>query len=271
MAITSRPRDRPALVHSQAPRTWSSTSPLTRANARRKVDSSAGPRTAPRTARTSGPASAAHCPIAVNDRDPAITAAIPTASNPASECRRPRLFRGSGTRARRSSRYWLRAAVIGKDVIGGRVSLVAEDGERENFHRSVRALPAAPGHAGHITCRYDIAGHNVNSRLCRVPAGAASPGTWHCWEGSPAWRALVRGRALRVAQYEEHLIRRLRQVVQDCPGAAIIWADIPSPSPRDGGCLPARQQDWQQSRRLGLISDLPLFRFHVTVVTPADG
>jgi hypothetical protein len=60
--------------------------------------------------------------------------------------------------------------VIGEDVIGGRVSLVAEDGERENFHRSARALPAARGHAGRITCRYDIAGHSLNSRLCRVPA-----------------------------------------------------------------------------------------------------
>jgi len=35
----------------------------------------------------------AHCPIAANDLDPAITAAIPTASSPASGCRRPRLFR----------------------------------------------------------------------------------------------------------------------------------------------------------------------------------
>jgi hypothetical protein len=61
-------------------------------------------------------------PIAANDRDPAITAAIPVASSPASGCRRPRLFRGSGTWARRPSRYWLRAAVIGADVIGGRVS-----------------------------------------------------------------------------------------------------------------------------------------------------
>jgi len=62
-----------------------------------------------------------------------------------------------------------------EDVIGGRVSLVAEDGECRNFHRSVRALPASRGHAGHITCRYDIAGHSLNSRLCRVPA---SGGGW---------------------------------------------------------------------------------------------
>ena len=152
-------------------------SALTRANARRNVDSSAGPRAAPSTASTSGPASAAHCPIAANDLDPAITAAIPTASSPASGCRRPRLFRGSGTWARRSRRYWLRAAGMGEDVIGGRASLVAGDGERENFHRSARALPATRRHAGHITRRYDIAGHSLNSRLCRVPAWPRATGS----------------------------------------------------------------------------------------------
>jgi hypothetical protein len=61
-----------------------------------EVDSSAGPRSAPSPASTSAPASAAHWPIAANDLDPAITAAIPTASSPASECRRPRLPRGPG-------------------------------------------------------------------------------------------------------------------------------------------------------------------------------
>src|SRR5207248_5700733 len=158
------------LLHSHVPRTRSTPAALTRGSARRNVDSSAAPRGPPSTASTSGPASAAHWPIAANDRDPAITAAIPTASSPASGCRRPRFFRGSGTWARRPSRYWLRAAGIGEDVIGGRVSFVAEDGERRNFHRSVRALSAARGHAGRITCRYDIAGHSLNSRLCRVPA-----------------------------------------------------------------------------------------------------
>ena len=93
-----------------------------RAKALRNVDSSAAPRIAPRPASTSGPASAAHCPIAANDLDPAITAAIPTASSPASGCRRPRRLRGSGIWARRSSRYWLRAAEMGEDDIGGRGS-----------------------------------------------------------------------------------------------------------------------------------------------------
>ena len=120
MAITSRPPACTALVCSQAPRTQSSTSALSSANARRKVDSSAAPRAAPSPASTSSPASAAHCPIAANDLEPAMTAAIPTASSPASGCRRPRFFRGSGTWARRSRRYWLRAAGIGEDVIGGR-------------------------------------------------------------------------------------------------------------------------------------------------------
>jgi hypothetical protein len=51
---------------------------------RRKVDTSARPRAAPMTARTSWLASAAHCPIAPDDLAPAINAAIPTASSPAS-------------------------------------------------------------------------------------------------------------------------------------------------------------------------------------------
>ena len=67
MAMTRRPQARTALVHSQAPRTRSSTSALTKANARRYVDSSAGPLSAPSAARTPGPASQAHCPIAAND------------------------------------------------------------------------------------------------------------------------------------------------------------------------------------------------------------
>ena len=51
---------------------------------------------------------------------------------------------------------------------GGRPSW-QKDGECENFHRSAWALPATSSHAGHITCRYDTAGHSLTSRLCRVP------------------------------------------------------------------------------------------------------
>src|SRR6185312_2344965 len=68
--------------------------------------------TVPSPASTPTPASAAHWPIAANDLEPAVTAAMPTASSPVSECRRPRLFRGSGSRASRSIRYWLRAAAV---------------------------------------------------------------------------------------------------------------------------------------------------------------
>jgi hypothetical protein len=50
---------------------------------------------------------------------------------------------------------------MGEDVIGGRVSLKADDGECENFHRSARASPATRGHAGRFTYRYDIAGHSL--------------------------------------------------------------------------------------------------------------
>jgi hypothetical protein len=52
---------------------------------------------------------------------------------------------------------------MGEDVIGGRVSLVADDGERENFHRSAQASPATCGHAGRFTHSYDIAGHSLTS------------------------------------------------------------------------------------------------------------
>ena len=169
MAITSRPPACTALVCSQAPRTRSSTSALTRAKARRNVDSSAGPRAAPSTASTSGPGVGGPLPDRGERPRPRDHRRDPGGEQPASGCRRPRLFRGSGTWARRSSRYWLRAAGIGEDVIGGRASLVADDGERENFHRSARALPAARRHAGHISRCYDTAGHSLNSRLCRVP------------------------------------------------------------------------------------------------------
>jgi hypothetical protein len=55
------------------------------------------------------------------DLEPAVTAATPAATSPASECRRPRLFRGSGSWASRSRRYWLRAAAVsGEDGMNGR-------------------------------------------------------------------------------------------------------------------------------------------------------
>ena len=49
------------------------------------------------------------------------------------------------------------------------VSLVAGDGEREELPSFRPGPPAARGHAGRIVRRYDIAGHALNSGLCRVP------------------------------------------------------------------------------------------------------
>ena len=42
----------------------------------------------------------------------------------------------------------------------------------ENFHRSARVPSAARGHAGRSIRRYEIAGHALNSGLCRVPGHA---------------------------------------------------------------------------------------------------
>jgi hypothetical protein len=100
----------------------------------------------------------------------------------------PRLFSGSGTWARRSRRYWLRAAGIGEDVIGGRASLAAEDGERRNFHRSARTLPAARGHAGPVSHRHDTTGHSTGqaSPVVLFPAAwrGTAPGCWSSRTGS---------------------------------------------------------------------------------------
>jgi hypothetical protein len=175
IAITRRPQTRAALVYSHAPETRSSASALTSANARRNVDASADPRNAPRTARTSGQALAAHCPIAANDRDPAI----PTVSNPASGCRRPRLFHGSGTWASRSSRYWLHAAVIGEGVIGGRVPRC--DGQCRNCHRCARVPPAASGHAGHINRPYDLRHRRSQPHITTLPCPCPDGGAGRSW------------------------------------------------------------------------------------------
>ena len=45
--------------------------------------------------------------------------------------------------------------------MSGRASLLADDGERRNFHRSARAAPATCRHAGRITRNYDTAGHSL--------------------------------------------------------------------------------------------------------------
>jgi hypothetical protein len=127
MAITSRPLTCTALVYSQTLRTWSSLPRSIMAKARWNVDSSAASRAAPSLASASL-ASAAHCPIAANDLDPRD----PDREQPSQRGACDRACYADQRWARRSSRYWLQAAGMEEDVIGGRVCLVADDGERRN-------------------------------------------------------------------------------------------------------------------------------------------
>ena len=101
-------------------------------------------------------------------------------TSPASPKRTPRFFRGSGTWASRSRRYWLRAAAamgraaaIGEDGIGGRPSLGAGDGERRELPPFRPAPPAAHEHATPLQPPRNPRSQ-CKSRLCRVPA--AGPG-----------------------------------------------------------------------------------------------
>jgi hypothetical protein len=62
----------------------------------------------------------------------------------------------------------------------GRVSLVAGDGEREELPSFRPGPSAARGHAGLTVRRNDIAGHALNSGLCRVPAAGPPRCWWIC-------------------------------------------------------------------------------------------
>jgi hypothetical protein len=166
-ATTNRPVTWADRVHNQAPRTLSSLSASTATNARRNVDSSAAPRAAPSVARASPPASAAHCPIAANDRDPATTAAIPTANRPTSECRRPRFLRGSEIWASRSSRYWLPAAAMHDDVIGGWGPRASTASVRTSIE-PLEPYPPPTDTPSHHRPR-ESAGHSPTLRPCRIP------------------------------------------------------------------------------------------------------
>jgi hypothetical protein len=86
---------------------------------------------------------------------------------------------------------------------------VAGDGERENFHRSARALPATRRHAGHITRRYETAGHYLITTL---------PGPWR--DGRPPIGARAGRRGFPRAR--------------DGPPSPRICR----PGSRDGRCLP---------------------------------
>ena len=60
-------------------------------------------------------------------------------------------------------------------------------------------------------------------------------------------RFTVRSGTQRARGYfGEHLIRRHGQVVQNCPGVAACWADVPGLSFRVGSWLGPWQQFWQQ-------------------------
>ena len=54
-------------------------------------------------------------------------------------------------------------------------SLMAGDGEPREPPSFRPGPSAARGHAGRVIRRYDIAGHDLNSRLCRVPALEPNP------------------------------------------------------------------------------------------------
>jgi len=98
MAMTRRWPTTWVRVHSHAAKTESTTAASRRLKVRRIADSDGTRRPVdPNAARRFSSASAAHCPIAANDRAPAATAAIPTAKIPGSRCRIPRARRGSGT------------------------------------------------------------------------------------------------------------------------------------------------------------------------------
>jgi hypothetical protein len=81
------------------------------------------------------------------------------------------------------------------------VSLAAEDGERRNFHRSARTLPAARGHAGRVNRRYDTAGHCLNSRLCRVPGVRAPEMPPNCHQQPTTGGSVKAGRRRLIAKH----------------------------------------------------------------------
>jgi len=102
------------------------------------VDSSVALRSA---LSTSGPASVAHCPIAANDVDPAITAAIPTASSP-----RQRVTPAALLPWVRDLGKQIKKMLAAGNRHGRRCHRQAESSRQamvsvENFHRSARARP----------------------------------------------------------------------------------------------------------------------------------
>jgi hypothetical protein len=124
------------------------------------------------------------------------------------------------------------------------VSLVAEDGECENFHRSVRALPAARGHAGRITCRYDIAGHSLNSRLCRVPGPSPSTAMLRAGSMHPHGRSwtVIRNTEKRKVVRQRHPTENL---------AYALRARAPEMPPEQLSITTCRHQQQPANMKLG--------------------
>jgi len=111
----------------------------------------AGPRTAPNPASTPAPAPAARRPNPANDPEPAVAAATPTACSPASQCRRPRLFREPGNGQADQQGTGRGQQPPGTTTArAGRRRLAADDGQCESSHRSARTPPATPRPARHI-------------------------------------------------------------------------------------------------------------------------
>ena len=112
-----------------APRTWSTVSASTRANARRIVDSSGPAPVTPSVVNASVDWWAAHSPMATNERAPASTPANPTARIAGRPWRTPRGSRASGTdpnSVNRSGRCALVASDVAAQVACG--TAVGEDG-----------------------------------------------------------------------------------------------------------------------------------------------
>ena len=165
--MTRRPPTVPVRVHMNAPRNRSSAPVSILAKSRLNVASSAACPVMPSELSSSSVASAAHSPIAVKERAPASTAAIPTASTPATGCRTPRGSRGSGTFPIKASRHDSRASCrvtgqgMSEDGIGGCV--LGADGWCESFH------PSPTGHTHHPRHADITAGQSPIHRLCRGP------------------------------------------------------------------------------------------------------
>ena len=163
-ALASGPQ--PPCASSQDPTAASRAAASTASRTRRIVASSggsnrpaSGSRRTPRAASTCGGASATHSPIAVNDLAPASTAATAASNNDDRLWRTPRRSRGSGTRARHSSRpgHWPASSarsLAGRSESCSRAGLIGDDDKAGTAFR------------GDHGTRHP---HDLGSRACTAP------------------------------------------------------------------------------------------------------